>query len=100
MLIKTVKEGEVRADALSMKVKKLTIARQLWDEEKVCLEMNVSEMKVENKRLAVEAAEALQLACRVSEKGLSNWEVWSLEKEMVMKTLKKMKQMIFFCGYG
>ncbi len=83
------KEVEIRADALSMEVKVLTIARESWEEEKACLEMEVSEMKVENERLAVEVNEALQLVSTVSEKGLSEW---NLEKEMLIKTLMEMKQ--------
>ncbi len=86
------KEVEIRADALSMEVKVLTIARVSLEEEKARLEMEVSEMKVENERLAVEANEALQLVSTVSEKGLSEWEEWNLEKEMLIKTLMEMKQ--------
>jgi hypothetical protein len=86
------KEVEIRADALSMEVKVLTIARESWEKEKACLEMEVSERKVENERLAVEANEALQLVSTVSEKGLSEWEEWNLEKEMLIKTLMEMKQ--------
>lgn len=86
------KEVEIRADALSMEVKVLTIARESWEEEKARLEMEVSERKVENERLAVEANEALQLVSTVSEKGLSEWEEWNLEKEMLIKTLMEMKQ--------
>lgn len=86
------KEVEIRADALSMEVKVLTIARESWEKEKARLEMEVSERKVENERLAVEANEALQLVSTVSEKGLSEWEEWNLEKEMLIKTLMEMKQ--------
>ncbi len=86
------KEVEIRADALSMEVKVLTIARESWEEEKACLEMEVSKVKLENERLAVEANEALQLVSTVSEKGLSECEEWNLEKEMLIKTLMEMKQ--------
>jgi hypothetical protein len=76
-------------------MKELAIAKQAWEEEKVCLEREISEMWVANERLSQEANEALQLTSQVSEKEQElamAMEAWNMEKETLMKTLSTMEQ--------
>jgi hypothetical protein len=88
-------EAEIQVDALPVEMKELAIAKQAWEEEKVCLEREISEMWVANERLSQEANEALQLTSQVSEKEQElamAMEAWNVEKEALMKTLSTMEQ--------
>jgi hypothetical protein len=88
-------EAEIQVDALPVEMKELAIAKQAWEEEKVCLEREISEMWVENERLSQEANEALQLTSRISEKEQElamAMEAWNVEKETLMKALSTMEQ--------
>lgn len=64
---------KIQVDVLPMEMKELAIAKKAWEEEKACLERQISKMWVANEKLSQEANVVLLFTSQVFEKEQEQW---------------------------